>query len=146
MDNLYCDTCHMEVPYAHSNHPGDNCLTEVEDGVCNGHLLIARSRRVIDKKATAGSQKPQLHLMPPTAMIQCCKAFSDGAKKYGPFNWRDKKLDRDVYFGAILRHTFALMDGEACASDSGLNHLAHIMATCAILLDNEIHNGETRTE
>ena len=98
-----------------------------------------------DTKANVAATKPQLQLMPPAAMAQCCAALSDGAEKYGRFNWRDKKLDRDVYLGAMLRHVFAMLDGEQCAPDSGLDHLAHIMATCAILLDNEIHNGQEAT-
>ena len=59
----------------------------------------------------------------------------NGEVKYGRFNWRDKTVTTSVYTDAIDRHMLAFRDGEDSAEDSGLSHLAHVMACCAILMD-----------
>ena len=40
-----------------------------------------------------------------------------------------------TYLGAMKRHIDALLDGEDLAPDSGVHHLGHIAASCAIVLD-----------
>jgi hypothetical protein len=86
-------------------------------------------------KDIVGQTKPQLHLVPPALMIWVAKAMEDGARKYSPFNWRDKQVRTTVYIAAALRHLMALIDGEDCAEDSGLPHEAHVAACMGILLD-----------
>lgn len=61
----------------------------------------------------------------------------NGADKYGIRNWRKDKIKSSTYEGAILRHFKAWAEGEDVDSDSGFNHLYHIRACCAILLDSE---------
>jgi hypothetical protein len=46
-----------------------------------------------------------------------------------------------VYYDAALRHLMAWFDGETIDPESGLSHLAHVMACCNILLDAE-KNGK----
>jgi hypothetical protein len=94
-------------------------------------------------KFASGSKKVPLELIPPVAAAHMAMALRDGAivKKYGPFNWREKGIDTMTYVGAIKRHIDCYLDGENQASDSGVNHLGHIMACCAILLDAEA-NGK----
>src|SRR5690606_26871442 len=62
-------------------------------------------------------------------------AMEDGETKYGLFNWREKNVSSTVYYDAALRHLMAWWDGEEFAEDSGVYHLGHVMACCAILLD-----------
>ena len=86
-------------------------------------------------KTRVGALKAPLHLIPPVAEVHLAEALADGAKKYGPFNWREETISTSVYIGAIRRHLGAYLDGEDVAADSGAHHLAHIMACCALMLD-----------
>jgi Domain of unknown function (DUF5664) len=79
--------------------------------------------------------KVPLGLFPPTALIITAMALRDGAVKYGPYNWRDIPIQYSEYINAMLRHLMAIMDGEDIADDSGIDHLGHIIATAAILID-----------
>lgn len=81
-----------------------------------------------------------MSVVPPDALVHLMRAMQNGAEKYGAFNWRDKTVSATVYYDAALRHLMSWFDGEKAASDSGVHHLGHVMACCAILLDAE-ENG-----
>lgn len=76
-----------------------------------------------------------LHLVPPSAKHFLAEALGDGARKYGPYNWRDSKISISTYKAAMERHMDAFWDGEDYAADSGVHHVAHAMACCALILD-----------
>jgi hypothetical protein len=61
----------------------------------------------------------------------------NGEQKYGRMNWREHTVSSSVYYDAAMRHLMAWFDGETYAPDSGVHHLGHVMACCAILLDGE---------
>lgn len=86
-------------------------------------------------KTAIGVTKVPLHLVPPSAKHYLALAFKDGAKKYGPYNWREKKVSTSVYVGAMQRHIDAFLDGEDLSRDAKVHHLGHVMACCAIILD-----------
>lgn len=86
-------------------------------------------------KTAIGSSKVPLHLVPPSATHYLALALADGARKYGPYNWRDAAISVSVYKSAAQRHLDAFWDGEDCAQDSGLHHIAHAMACMALILD-----------
>ena len=86
-------------------------------------------------KTAIGATKVPLHLIPPVAKHYLALALKDGAKKYDPYNWREKRVSATTYIAAAMRHLDAYLDGENEASDSGVHHLAHAMASCAIVLD-----------
>lgn len=86
-------------------------------------------------KTALGAKKVPLHLVPPSAKHYLALALADGARKYGPYNWRDQPISVSVYKGALERHIDAYWDGEECASDSNIHHIAHAMACCALILD-----------
>lgn len=86
-------------------------------------------------KDILGATKPQLHLVPPAMLIHVAKAMEYGASKYGPYNWRDKKVKMTVYIAAAQRHLASLLDREDCADDSGVHHAAHAAAGLGIILD-----------
>lgn len=86
-------------------------------------------------KDLVGAAKPQLHLVPPALLIHTAKAMENGAKKYGPYNWRKKKVAMTVYIGAAMRHLTSLLDGEDLASDSTVHHAGHVSACMGIILD-----------
>lgn len=86
-------------------------------------------------KDLIGITKPQLHLVPPVSMIYEAVAMEDGAKKYGPYNWRKKKVQLSIYISAAQRHIQAYWDGEDNARDSKKPHLAHAKACLGIIID-----------
>lgn len=88
-------------------------------------------------KTAIGVSKAPLHFIPPVAMVHLGLAMEDGGKKYGLMNWREFTVSSSVYYDAIFRHLLSWWDGEDAAHDSGVHHLGHVMACCAILLDAE---------
>jgi phosphomannomutase len=85
-------------------------------------------------------KKPPLHLVPPALMIYVSKVMALGARKYGPYNWRDKKVQRTVYLSAALRHILQALDGEDLDTESGQPHEAHAAACMGIILDAQSCN------
>lgn len=73
-------------------------------------------------------------------LIEEALVLKHGADKYGVRNWRKDKILASTYEGAIMRHLFAWATGHDLDPDSGLSHLAHIRACCAIVLDAVIHD------
>lgn len=90
-----------------------------------------------DQKGPAGDAKSPLHLLPPEFLHATAKVLALGGRKYGPWNWRNTsaKLECQTYVSAILRHVMAYQDGEDTDQESGESHIAHIAASCAILID-----------
>ena len=86
-------------------------------------------------KTLVGASKVPLHLVPPSAKHFLAEALGDGARKYGPYNWRDSKISISTCKAAMERHMDAFWDGEDYAADSGVHHVAHAMACCALILD-----------
>jgi len=86
-------------------------------------------------KDLAARKKVPLWLVPPALTIGAAEGLADGAKKYGPYNYRDIPVQYSVYIEAIERHIAALKDGEDLAQDSQIHHVKHIAAGCAIILD-----------
>jgi hypothetical protein len=82
-----------------------------------------------------GFKKVDTTLLPAAALMHGAHAMMDGARKYGPYNWRDKAVLARVYIAAATRHLEYWAAGEECAEDSGVHHLGHAIACCAILLD-----------
>lgn len=86
-------------------------------------------------KDLIGEKKPPLWLVPASATIYESKVFALGAKKYGPYNWREKKVRATVYLTAAMRHILSSLDGEDIDPESGQPHIAHARACTGILLD-----------
>ena len=88
-------------------------------------------------KKALGMKKPPMHLVPEAAIIEMAMAFADGAKKYGPFNWRIDPVDVTTYVAAARRHLALYFNGQRNTSDTDVANLGAVMACCAILLDAE---------
>ncbi|MGU3284688.1 dATP/dGTP diphosphohydrolase domain-containing protein [Methylobacterium mesophilicum] len=90
-------------------------------------------------KRTVGMRKIPLELIPRIALVQEAAVLGLGAdcpaQAYGRHNWRQDPIDAETYVGAIERHLTLWAAGEDADDQSGVSHLAHIRATCAILLD-----------
>lgn len=87
-------------------------------------------------KSLQGAKKYSLRYLPLSANIAVNQALEDGAKKYGPANWREKGVAISVYIDAALRHLNQFYDGgQDNAADSGAPNLGHAMACMAIIID-----------
>lgn len=89
----------------------------------------------VNPKQAFGDRKVPLHLVPAPAMAAIAMGLKDGSRKYGAYNWRTLAVETQTYVGATLRHLMAWQDGEDIDPDSGNSHLAHAMASLAILVD-----------
>lgn len=90
-------------------------------------------------KTAVAAGKPKLSDVPTVALFALGAAMSDGANKYGRYNYRDTNVTASVFYDAMMRHLTAWYNGEDHASDSKVHHLAHVMAGAAIVLDAELH-------
>ena len=84
----------------------------------------------------ASEQRVLLHLIPSPALAHTAQALMDGARKYGPYNWREEGVSAVTYISATMRHLRDWLDGEEVAADSEVHHLGHAMACLAIILDS----------
>lgn len=92
-------------------------------------------------KTAAGRAKPSLFSTIPTASLpHLGEVMKLGANKYGPFNWRDTPVPAATYIDAAGRHLLSWFDGEDLDPESGMSHLAHVMACCAIIIDAKENN------
>lgn len=89
----------------------------------------------LNPKDILGLKKPPLRLIPPTALIYLSRVMGFGASRYGPYNWRKKKVRYSVYIEAAWRHLLQALDGEEIDPESNMPHMAHVMACAGIVLD-----------
>lgn len=89
----------------------------------------------VNPKDRIGASKVDLTLIPGVAKIALAKALMEGATKYGAYNWRVEPIQMRTYIRAAMSHLDALLDGEDDARDSAIEHLGHVMANAAIILD-----------
>lgn len=93
-------------------------------------------------KDELGIKKAPLRLVPSALEIHASDAMAIGAKKYGPYNWRENPVQLTIYYEAALRHLRAWFDGQDLDPESGENHLGHVAACVAIMLDAiDLGNG-----
>ena len=80
--------------------------------------------------------KAPMHLLPWKPLAQVAQVLAGGANKYGERNWRIDEILASTYEGAIGRHAFLeWAQGVDADPDSGLHPLAHVAASCLIVLD-----------
>jgi hypothetical protein len=71
------------------------------------------------------------------AMLTAACAMGHGAAKYARHNWLEAE-SQGIYCGAALRHIFAWQAGENLDPESGVEHLAHAIASLSILLELQL--------
>lgn len=89
----------------------------------------------VNPKDRVGATKVDLTLIPTSAKVALALALMDGATKYGPYNWRVEPVQLRTYIGAAERHLEDFKESEEIARDSLIDHLGHVMACCAIMID-----------
>ena len=98
-------------------------------------MILPSKTNTVNPKDLLEVKKVSFSKLPAVAIAHGAHAMMDGARKYGPYNWRDKNVIASIYIDAALRHLLDWFEGEEEAADSEVHHLGHAIACCAILLD-----------
>lgn len=88
-----------------------------------------------DKYASRYNEgKVDYTMLPLDALEAEARVWMGGEAKYGRRNWERLWGDRtpEVVGASALRHLFAYLGGEEYDPESGLHHLAHLRANCAM--------------
>lgn len=107
------------------------------------------SKLTINPKGVAGRDKTQYHNICPSILLyifhlckedyniinEVCEAMSEGAEKYGAFNYREVPINYSDYYNAIIRHYLSLLSGDFIDPDSGIHHASKIIAGVAVIID-----------
>ncbi len=80
--------------------------------------------------------KPRYDLLPPEVLEQIVEVFTEGAKKYGDYNWT-QGIEYGRVFAAAQRHQWAFWSGEDVDDESQQHHLAHAIVNLMFLLEYE---------
>ena len=79
------------------------------------------------------ADKPSMELLDPYFLEQVARVLDYGKNKYTAHNWRGG-IHWSRTLGAVLRHTFAYLNGEDTDPETGINHMAHAAANCMFLV------------
>jgi len=121
----------MIRPWREGTHPDVRTATEVQRANTDAQGAGKQS----NPKDAIGSTKLALGLVPDTLVVAAAMAFTEGATKYGRFNWRVAGVRASIYHDALRRHLAKWWNGEECDPQTGVPHLASVAACVAILLD-----------
>lgn len=105
--------------------------------------LVPPTKDVVAKKPSnpkeaIGDTKLNLSLVPDTAHMYLASAFTEGALKYGSYNWRAAGVRASTYVAACRRHLSKWWNGEEIDPKTQVHHLANAMACLAIILDAKL--------
>lgn len=76
--------------------------------------------------------KPRWSLVDFKSLEPMVKVLEFGALKYAPDNWK-KGLSVKSTIESLLRHTFALLEGEMNDKESKLPHIGHILCNAMFI-------------
>lgn len=89
-------------------------------------------------KDAVGTGKTPFSTIPSEVVAELGLVMLEGARKYGRHNYRAAGVRASVYFDAAMRHLTRFWEGEETDPDSGMPHLIHAMACCAVLRDSQV--------
>lgn len=93
---------------------------------------------VVNPKEAAGAKKPGVwSVLPRWVSLAVGRVMSVGAAKYGAFNYRDTPIYASTYEDAMERHAALWFDGEDNDSETGVSHLASVIACATLLMDSQ---------
>lgn len=90
-------------------------------------------------KDIIGSRKLDPGLVPDTVVMLAAMAFTEGALKYGRYNWRIAGIRASIYHAALRRHLAKWWNGQEVDPATNVPHLASAMACLAIIADAELY-------
>lgn len=91
--------------------------------------------KATNPKTALGGSKPTYVVVPAPVLYEMGAALTEGACKYGSYNWRVAGARVTTYVAAARRHVDAFMEGEDIDPGSGVHHLSKAMAGLAVLRD-----------
>ena len=112
-------------------------ITWVVDNLSHGRFLglNSPSRSNTGSHMSEGKKfdtdKPQSDLIDPEALEDLAKVLTIGAQKYDRYNWKNVEPHR--YEAALFRHFQSWRMGEYRDPESGLHHMAHVLANAMFL-------------
>lgn len=94
-----------------------------------------RPKKAPAKKNDLGKVDLSYLMDAPIAMESLCCVMQSGESKYGRDNWKAHDNPKRLT-AALLRHLMAWQNGEEVDPESGLNHLAHVLANSVMMAEN----------
>lgn len=128
-------------PGAKSSHQRNDWLTGVIYAMIFSNAYNnEKEKNTMEEKITNEAKdtkgKTRLELVLPSTIEWLGRIRTYGVQKYkDPDNW--KKVPKDQYVGAAMRHFEKYRKGEYLDDESGMPHLAHAMCNLMFLLDME---------
>jgi hypothetical protein len=89
-------------------------------------------------KDAVGTGKTPFSTIPSEVIAELGLVMLEGARKYGRHNYRVSGVRASVYLDAAIRHLTRWWEGEDMDPDSGMPHLIHVMACCAVIRDSQV--------
>ena len=86
-----------------------------------------------EKKADAG--KDRWELLPINQIRKVVKVLTDGAEKYGDDGWRSVDKPQPRFYAAMMRHLYEWRRGRKIDSESGMNHMIHVICNAIFLAE-----------
>jgi len=96
------------------------------------------TRKDTNPKDGVGSLKPSYAAVPVPVLYEIGAALTEGARKYGGYNWRVAGVRTSVYIDATRRHLDSFWEGEDIDPDSGLSHITKAIASLTVFRDAQI--------
>ena len=96
------------------------------------------SKKASNPKDEVSNSKLHFELVPDSLGAYAAVAFTEGALKYGRYNWRVAGARSSVYRAALDRHITKWWNGEEEDPDTGVPHLAYALACIGIIIDAEM--------
>ena len=84
--------------------------------------------------------KPRWSLVPFLALVPMVRVLEYGSKKYSDHNWKRGLFKHEV-LECLLRHVFALLEGEDNDKESGQPHIGHILCNAMFYAYFEVFGG-----
>lgn len=88
------------------------------------------------------SDKPNYSYIPPRALEEVARVFTDGAKKHSPFGWVEHPETQTHMHGAAQRHISEWRMGRHSDLESGCHPLAHAITRLLMLLAYDLNETE----
>lgn len=98
------------------------------------------NKKDTNPKDAIGGNKPSYSAVPVPVLYELGLALSEGARKYGGYNWRVAGVRASVYINATRRHLDAWWEGEDLDPDSGLSHITKAIASLTVMRDAMLQN------
>ena len=90
--------------------------------------------------------KLRYSLIPPIATQGLAEVLTYGADKYAPNSWQEVSNGEERYTDALMRHLEAYRGGETYDEESGIHHMAHILANASFLLHLSDYNVKEKRD